>query len=249
YVGCNSGITNPTGAVYYNQNSTAIATGFDGNRIGFAPQNGFMWIMNRGKQGRHSVGKGFETWNLTPPPASATVAAGSSPSPSASATYSYPFQGESVAASISTGLQTVTPGAMGAIAVGTRLGFGNNSSDYEIVTVVAVTSTTFDAVFTKAHAGPQVAAYYDYVHSLTIAGVTYSFIQNGYSQAQIPVVMAGLASADPNCSVTYVGSGDDIVITPIISNVVIPISGSDGNSPANLASGSVTSLPNGTYQF
>lgn len=249
YVGCNSGITNPTSAVYYNQNATPIATGFDGNRIGFASQNAFMWIMNRAKQGRHSVGAGFESWNLTPPPASPTVAAGSSPSPAANATYTYNFQGETVALAIATGLQTVTPGAMGTIAVGTRLGFGTNSGNYEIVTVLAVTGSTFDAFFNHAHGAGSLAAYYDYVHSLTIAGTTYSFVQNGYSQAQIPQVMAGLAGVDANCSVTYVGTGQDVVITPIIPNTLFPISGSDGNTDANLASGSITSLPSGTYQF
>jgi hypothetical protein len=249
YVGCNSGISNPTSAVYYDQNATAIATGFDGRRIGFASQNGFMWIMNRGKQGRHSVAAGFEAWNLTPPPASPTAAAGSSPSPTANATFTYNFQGESITASIAAGAQTVTPVSMGSIVEGTRLGFGTNSSDYEIVTVTGVTGTTFDAVFTFAHAGPSLAAYYDYVHSLTIAGVTYSFVQNGYSQAQIPQLIAGIAGVDPNCSVTYVGTGQDVVITPIPPNTLIALSGSDGNADANVANGAITSLPSGTYQF
>jgi hypothetical protein len=247
YVGANDGIAAPTGSLYYD--GSQIATGCDGNRIGFAAQNGYMWTMNRARQGRHSPGPGWETWNLTPPPASPTVATGATGSPVGSATYTYPFQGESIAANIAVGLQTVTPGSMGTIAVGTRLGFGTNSSDYEIVSVIAVTGATFDAVFTRAHAGPSLAAYYDYVHSLTIAGVTYSFIQNGYSDAQIPLVIAGLAGSDPNCTVTYVGTGQDVVITPIVVNTLIPITGSDGNAPANLANGAITSLPNGTYQF
>lgn len=249
YVAANNGIAAPVGSLYYNGNPAAIATGFDGNRVGFATQNGYMWVMNRGQYGRHSVGAGWETWNLTPPPASPTVAAGSSPSPTGSATYSYAFQGESVAANIAVGLQTVTPGAMGTIAPGVRLGVGTNAGNYEIVTVISTTGTTFTAVFTYAHPGASLVAYYDYVHSLTISGVTYSFVQNGYGDAQIPNVMAALAGVDPNCSVTYVGTGQNVVITPIVPNTLIPISGSDGNSAENLAAGSITSLPNGTYQF
>lgn len=326
YVGCNSGISNPTSAVYYNQNATPIATGFDGNRIGFASQNGFMWIMNRGKQGRHSVANGFQPWNLTPPPASATVAGGGStaaisaatnatpvvftttaapasgpvilsgftgtwavlngpqtatnisgttfsvpvdstafgamtgtplvtvtgsPAPSASATYTYSLQGTTVAASIALGLQTVTPVSMAGISVGMNLGVSNSDfSNYEIVVVAAITGATFDATYTKIKTGPGIiVGFYNYVHSLTIAGTTYSFQQNGYSNAQIPNVMAGICGGDPNCSVTYPGSGNNVLITPIPAGTLIPISGSDGNTPENLANGAVTSLPNGTYQF
>lgn len=184
YVGCNSGLVAPTSALYYNGNSSAIATGFDGNRMAFAAQNNFTWVMNRGKQGRHSGSGAFETWNLTPPPASATVATGASPGPSASATYNYVSQGDPL-----------------------------------------------------------------YNHFLTIAGVTYSFLENGYSNAQIPLVIASLASGDPNCTVTFPGTGNNVVITPIVVNTLIPISGSDGNAVANLANGAVSSLPNGTYQF
>lgn len=182
YVGCNSGIVSPTSSLYYS--GASIASGFDGNRIAFSPMNNFMWVMNRGKQGRHSPAAGFEAWTLSPPPASATVATGASPGPSASATYTYSLQGDPL-----------------------------------------------------------------YSHFLTIAGVTYSFAENGYSAAQIPLVIASLASADPNCTVTFPGTGSAVVITPIVVNTLVPISGSDGNAVANLANGSVTSLPLGTYQF
>lgn len=322
YVGCNSGITAPTSSLYYNANTTPIATGFDGGRIGFASQNGFMYVMNRGMQGRHSAAGGWETWTLTPPPASpivapsavnvnttvaANVAVGAQTvtpatmagiiigtpltisnadlsnsevvtvtattgttfdavftstktgpgilvnfggtAPVATVTYAYGFEGTTVAAAITVGPQTVTPVAMGTIAVGTRLGFGTGALDYEIVTVTAVTGTTFDAVFSYAHAGGSLAAYYDYVHSLTIAGVTYSFVQDGYSNAQIPSVMAGISKADPNCSVTWDGVSQNLVITPIVPNTLIPVSGSDANADANLAIGGITSLPNGTYQL
>lgn len=251
YVGCNSGVTNPTSAVYYNQNATPIATGFDGNRIGFASQNGFMWVMNRGNQGRHSVANGWESWNLTPPPASPTVAAGSSPSPTSSATYTYGFVGTTIAASITGGPWTSTPASMAGITIGMNLSVSNSDfSHYEVVVVTGTTGTTFDATYTTSKTGPGIlVGFADYVHSLTIAGATYSFAQNGYADSQIALVIAGLAGTDPNCSVTYAGTGNNVVITPIPPNILIPISGSDGNTPENLASGSITSLPNGTYQF
>ena len=145
YVGCNSGVSNPIGSVYYN--GALIGTGFDGRRIAFASQNGFMYIMNRGKQGRHSVAGGFQPWNLTPPPASLFAAAGSSPAPVASVNYTYPWQGEVVAAAIVPGTRTVTPGHMTDIVVGMSLGCSNNdySTNYETVTVDSVTATTFTA--------------------------------------------------------------------------------------------------------
>lgn len=183
YVGANNSITAPTGSVYYNFGSSAIATGFDGNRIAMVPMNGFMWIMNRGKQGRHSAANGFETWNIPAPISSVAAASAATPSPSGSVTFTY----------------------------------GTQSSAY--------------------------------VHFLCIAGVTYQFVENGYSNAQIPLVMAGLAGLDPNATVTYSGSGNNLVITPIVPNVIVSVSGSDSNTTTNIATGSITSLPNGTYQF
>jgi hypothetical protein len=190
YVGCNSAITNPTSRVYYNSNPTPIATGFDGNRIAFAPQNGFMWVMNRGNQGRHSPSTGWQTWNLTPPPASPTAASGSSGSPGSSATYSYTVQGNPA-----------------------------------------------------------------YLHSLTIAGAQYSFPESLYDTAlvydpsiTIASMIASGASTDPNCSVTYAGTGNNVVITPLTGGSIVPVSGSDGNTTTTLGTGS-PSLPNGIYQF
>lgn len=185
YVGCNSAIVAPASSVYYNGSAVPIASGFDGNRIGFASQNGFMYVMNRGKQGRHSAGTGWQDWNIAAPKASPTVAAVATPATVGSATYFYAL----------TGIPA-------------------------------------------------------YVHYLIIAGVSYSFLEGGITDPTIiPGQIASLASADPNCSVTYVGFGTNVVITPIVPAVVIPISGSDGNSPANLATGAITSLPNGTYQI
>lgn len=184
YVGCNSAITSPTSALYYDGDATPIATGFDGGRIGFASQNGFMYVMNRGMQGRHSAAGGWEPWALTPPPASATVAAGSVPSPVTTVTYTYDLIGDPA-----------------------------------------------------------------YVHSLTIAGVTYSIPENGYSAPQIPLVLSLIAAGDTNCAVTYDGTSQDLVITPIIPNVLILVSGSDSNPDTALGVGGITSLPSGTYQF
>jgi hypothetical protein len=185
YIACNSAITSPTSAVYYNGGATPIAAGFDGNRVGFASQNLHMWIMNRGNQGRHSAAAGWETWNISAPPASPTAAtAGSSPPASFNVTYTYNLVGNPA-----------------------------------------------------------------YIHSLTIAGVTYSIAENGYSGPQIPLVLSLIAGGDANCSVTYDGTSQNLVIQAVLPNTLIAVSGSDGNAPINLANGTVTSLPNGTYQY
>jgi hypothetical protein len=186
YVGCNTSIASPTPSkLYWNFNASAIASGFDGNRIGMAAMNGWMYFMNRGAQGRHQASLGAGTsqaWNLDAPSSSPAASTTSTPSTSTSVTYSYTLQSDPT-----------------------------------------------------------------YIHSLTIAGVTYQFAENGYSAGQLPLVIASLASADPNCTVTYSGTGSDVVIAPIQSNVLIAVSGSDSNTPTNLANGSVTSLPNGIY--
>jgi hypothetical protein len=256
YVGCNSAISSPTSAVYYDGDSTAIATGFDGNRIAFASQNGYMYVMNRGNQGRHSAAGGWEAWNLAAPPASPTASSGSSPSPVSSATYTYGTYGTTIAASISAGSATVTAASMTlasgvAIVAGTQLIICDAASaNCEVVTVTGITGSTFTAVFVHSYTGPGIlVGQYGYLHSLTIAGVTYSFADIGYSNAQVPAVMAGICSADTNAAATYGGSGNSVVVAPIVTNTLIPISGSDGNTDANLASGGVTSLPNGSYQY
>ncbi len=188
YVGCNSAISSPTGSLYWNLNSSAIATGFDGNRIGFAFMNGWCWFMNRGNQGRHkdSLGAGTsQTWNLAAPGNSPTASSAANPGTSASVTYTYTLQGNP-----------------------------------------------------------------DYVHFLTINGTPYQFAENGYSAAQLPLVIASMASQDPNASVYYDGTpAHGVVITPKLSNLLVQVSGSDGNAATNLANGTVTSLPNGTYTF
>ncbi len=182
YVGANDSITTPTGSVYFNLGASAIATGFDGNRIAFAVMNGFMWMMNRGKQGRHNATVGFETWNLDPPTASIAAASAATPSPSSSVTFTYTTQSNP-----------------------------------------------------------------DYIHYLTVSGVSYSYAEG--TNTNQALVIAMLAANDPNVTVTYTGSGNDVVITPIAENVIIRVSGSDSNASTNIATGSVTDLPNGTYRF
>jgi hypothetical protein len=189
YVGCNASIGTPTPSkLYWNFNASAIATGFDGGRIGLACMNGCVYFMNRGKQGRHqaSLGAGTsQTWNLAQPANSPTAAAAAVGATVGSATYVYSLQSNPA-----------------------------------------------------------------YIHYLNIAGNLYQFAENGYSAAQIPLVIASMASADPNCTVTYDGTpAHGVVITPIVANTLVQVSGSDGNTAANLANGSVTSLPNGTYTF
>jgi hypothetical protein len=189
YVGCNASIGSPTPSkLYWNFNASAIATGFDGNRIGLAAMNGWMWFMNRGKSGRHqtSLGAGTsQTWLPDAPGSSPTAASAAGPGTSSSVTYVYTLQSNPA-----------------------------------------------------------------YIHYLTIAGVTYQFAENGYSAAQLPLVIAALAANDPNCTVTYDGTpAHGVVITPILANTLIQVSGSDGNTATNLANGAVTSLPNGTYTF
>ena len=256
YVGVNSGITAPAGSLYYD--GREIATGFDGNRIGFASQNGFMYAMNRGNQGRHSAAGGWENWNLAAPPAAPEVAAASTPSYVGSVTYTYTLVGTTVAANIATGLQTVTPASMSGISVGMNLTIWDAFAGfhYEIVVVTAVTGTTFSAVFTLPKTGPVTVSFTDYVHYLTIGGATYSLAQNGYGNYtpgnptnNIASILASFAAADTTCSVTYDGLGNDIVITPIITNELIAVSGSDGNPSVSLGSGEITSLPNGTYTY
>ena len=259
YVGCNSAITAPTSAVYYN--GTQVQTGFDGNRIAFASQNGFMYVMNRGNQGRHSAAAGWQPWNLTPPPASPTVAAGSVAGPEVvtAATNANPAV-LSVAVAPPTGIVFVS-GFTGSWTpcngqfTATNLTSGTFS--------IPVNSTSFGAVTGTplvSAAGPGVTYTYTfqnnslYVHSLNIAGTTYSFAEGTFDVAKtynpaltVAAFIADFASYDPNCSVTYAGTGNNVVITPLLAGVSIPISGSDGNTPVTL--GTATNLPSGTYQI
>ena len=267
YVGCNSAISSPSSDVYYNGNSTPIATGFDGNRIAFCAQNRdvassdpWMWVMNRGNQGRHCAATGWQQWNLTPPPASATLAAGSIAAP------------ESITAGTNANpvvLTTAIAPPSGTVFISGFTGSWAPLNGQQVATNIS--GTTFSLPFdstgygamtgtpTVAAAGAGVVCTYTYqanpayIHSLTIAGVTYSFPENTYDIAKtydssltVAQLMASFATGDPNCAVTYPGSGNNIDITPIIAGISIPISGSDGNTAVSV--GTATNLPNGTYQ-
>lgn len=64
-----------------------------------------------------------------------------------------------IAGAVSSGSQTVTPGAMDSIVQGCVLWIGTEPTDADVVTVTAVTDTTFTAVFGVSHlAGASVAA-------------------------------------------------------------------------------------------
>lgn len=188
YVAANN--SSGVNGIYYNAPSTPpgyttpLATGFDGNRVAFAAMNGYMYVMNRGKQGRHKPNGSFETWNLSAPSKSPTAASASAPSVVSSATFSYTLQGNS-----------------------------------------------------------------DYLHFLTINGTTYSFKENGYGASQLPLLISILAQSDPNATVTYSGSGASVTIAPKASNVLVNVSGSDGNGAAALGVGTISTLPNGTYTY
>ena len=190
YVACNTSVASPTPSALYWLTAgvpTQIATGLDGNRVGLACMNGWVYFMNRGAQGRHqhALGGTTQAWTVTAPSNSPVPSTAASPTTSASVTYNYTPQGST------------------------------------------------------------------YIHFLNIAGTTYQFLENGYSAAQLPLVIAAMVTQanDPNCTVSYSGSGSAVVITPIVQNTLVQVSGSDGNTATNLANGVVSTLPNGTYQF
>lgn len=180
YVGVNADLTPTSSSVYCN--GVEIALGFDGNRIGFASQNGYMWIMNRGQQVRHSAGAGTEPWNLTAPPASPTV---------------------SVAGSF---------------------------------TVVA------NATFAIALTGNP-----NFLQYITIAGNSYSVLEGTLTAAQVAQTLATLAAMDPNCSVTYPGTGVILTVAPILQSTTITVS--TPGITAVLSYNPPTDVPNGTYQY
>jgi hypothetical protein len=63
-------------SVYYNGGSTPIVSGLSGFRVGFAPMNGVMWIMDRNVQGYYD-GAQFWAWGITAPLSPPAAAAGS----------------------------------------------------------------------------------------------------------------------------------------------------------------------------
>ena len=89
----------------------------------------------------------------------ATIGVTGTPSPSRAATmtgsnWSGQYTaGTTIAASISTGSQTVTPASMTGIVAGYLLGI-DSGANAENVTVDSITGTTFTATFAKSHTGP-----------------------------------------------------------------------------------------------
>jgi hypothetical protein len=183
FVAANADSTGAGGTVWYGGvGGQQIASGFDGNRVAFSLMNGFMWIMNRGNQGRSAGAASFETWTLSTPQASPGVAAGGAASVSAQAVYTY---------------------------------------------------------------APQTQPY---THFLSIGGTTYSFPELGYGPDQVALVISVIAGKDPNCTVTYPGTGQQVTIAPIQPDATISVSGSDGNVPVNLSQGATPgTAPQGTY--
>ena len=78
-----------------------------------------------------------------------------------------PVVNTTVAAAISAGTQTVTPGSMASIYTGALLIVGTGASQ-EVVTVTATTSTTFTAVFANSHGG-----------GTAVTGATFPVAQTG----------------------------------------------------------------------
>ena len=98
YVAANYGVGPNPGSVYRSFNPAPIASGFDGNRVGFVFMNGSMFIMNQGKQGRYDAAgpngaAGFYQWTIAAPEGSCTAAPVATPPVVASATYTYANQG------------------------------------------------------------------------------------------------------------------------------------------------------------
>lgn len=87
YLGCND--SGGSGEVYYNLTGPAIATGFDGDRIGMVPLNGWMWMANSAKTGKHNSVDGFCPWLITAPASAPTCATGSANASGPNGTYEY----------------------------------------------------------------------------------------------------------------------------------------------------------------
>jgi hypothetical protein len=89
YIGCNNGTISPAGSLYFNFGASAIATGFDGNRIALAPMNGWMFAMNRGKAVKHNPVAGVQNYGLTAPTGACTAAVGAGDPTGPSGSYQY----------------------------------------------------------------------------------------------------------------------------------------------------------------
>jgi hypothetical protein len=95
-------------------------------------------------------------------------------------------------------------------------------------------------IYTFPHTGNPGA-----VHSLTIAGTTYSILEAALTPGQVAGAIAGLASADPNCSVSFNALLYNLTISPLVAGAApIAVSGSDANPAENLLTGgSAVNMP------
>jgi len=79
-----------SGAVYYNAGTTPIVTGLSPYRPGMVYMNGWMWIIDRLKQGRHNNASGWEaSWIPVAPTGAPICAAGSSDAFGPNGTYQF----------------------------------------------------------------------------------------------------------------------------------------------------------------
>jgi hypothetical protein len=121
YVACNalSG-TNPC-SIYLN-GTTLVMSGLSGYRVGFASMLGWMFIMDRNQQGRHSVAKGFHSWGIDPPTSSVTPSVGAAHAGGTTGTYQFYVTFESADQFYETG-----PGPVSAsvITAGNDVNFAN----------------------------------------------------------------------------------------------------------------------------
>lgn len=112
-----------------------------------------------------------------------------------------------VSASISMGSQTVTPSSMYAIFVGSVVPVSNsNGGNAESVTVTAVTSTTFTAVFTSPKTGPGILVY-----APMVVNATHLLLNAPYAGATACTGTSGSNKGymvfNSNVDVPYVGWG------------------------------------------
>ena len=240
-------------------NGSSAQTGFDGGRLGLVPMNGWMWVCNKSKQGKHNTALGWNTWDLAAPATApvGTPAANWGPPSANPVTYNTALQGTtyrhylSVNATFFTNRATtasavlnfdavsfphVNPSINGMPVIGAGIPAGT--------TVVSATSTTVTLSSTVT-----VAA------GTCITFGNYWFLENGYAAGQLALTLATCAGSDPY--VTAVSSGYDlggtpykVTITPSASNIIIIVSGSDSNPTVSLCNGSISSsLPYGTYRI
>jgi hypothetical protein len=89
YVAANALLGANPCAVYWNSGAVPIVTGLSGRRVGFAPMNSWMWIMDSAVQGRHNGALGFHNWGIDPPAVNCTAAVGAANASGPNGTYQF----------------------------------------------------------------------------------------------------------------------------------------------------------------